>query len=243
MVTVPGAPGSGDAVNTERSDPFITFGLHQSTTLRVVSGRSTNPYLFIQTWAGWKARLGRQIMTNCPWRFVMQSAISGGNSGGPLFNSRGECIGLNHAHFGPGAAISQHENYSIPITFCKKFAFQILDTGKYELPWFGMDILVPSYVDDYGKAAEFVERYLDQKKFLVFGVRKNSPAERAGLQDNDVIIEFDGRTFSDLTELRLYIFSMEIGQEVPVVVKRDRREIDITMEVGAKRSYDSEFSL
>ena len=238
-----GAPGYGNAANTERGDPMITFGLHQSTTLKVVSGRSTNPYLFIRTWAGWKADLGRQVMTNCPWRFVMESAISGGNSGGPLFNSRGECIGLNHAHFGGGAGLSQHENYTIPINFCKKFAFQILDTGKYELPWFGMDVLIPRHFDDYYKTAEFVERHLDDKELIVFDIRKNSPAERAGLQRNDLIVEFDGRTFANTTELRMYIFDLEIGQEVPIVVKRGKQEFDIVLEVGVKRSYDSEFSL
>ena len=238
-----GAPGYGDAANTERDDPMITFGLHQSTTLRVVSGRSTNPYLFIRTWAGWKGDLGRQVMTNCPWRFVMESAISGGNSGGPLFNAKGECIGLNHAHFGGGAGLSQHENYTIPINFCKKFAFQILDTGKYELPWFGMDVLIPKYFDDYYKTAEFVERHLDESKLVVFGVRSDSPAERAGLQQGDVIIEFDGRTFANTTEFRLYIFDLEIGREVPVVIKRGKLELEIMLEVGVKRSYDSEFSL
>ncbi|MBN2081215.1 trypsin-like peptidase domain-containing protein [bacterium] len=248
-----GAPGSGDAVNTNRSDPFISFGLHQSTTLRVISGRSTNPYLFIQTWAGWKGDLGRQVMTNCPWRFVIESPISGGNSGGPLFNSHGECIGLNHAHFGGGAGLSQHENYTIPINFSKNFAFQILDTGKYELPWFGMDVLVPDYFDDYYGVSEFVERYLDENVLTIFSVRPDSPATRAiqvdepnaepGLQSGDIILEFDGRTFANTTELRLYTFTLPIGKTVPITVKRDRRELDFTMVCEPKRKYDSEFSL
>jgi len=238
-----GAPGFGDASNTERSDPNISFGLHQSATMAVVSGRSTNPYLFIRTWAGWKADLGRQVMTNCPWRFVMEASISGGNSGGPLFNARGECIGLNHAHFGGGAGLSQHENYTIPINFCKKFAFQILDTGKYELPWFGMDVLIPKHFDDGPKTSEFVERHLEAGILEVFGVRNNSPAKSAGLQQGDLIVEFDGRVFTDTTELRLYIFNLEIGTQVPVVVERNGVDVELVLEVGVKRGYDSEFSL
>ena len=238
-----GAPGYGDAVNTERGDPQATFGLHQSTTLRVVSGRSTNPYLFIRTWAGWKAELGSQVMTNCPWRFVIESAISGGNSGGPLFNSQGECIGLNHAHFGGGSGLSQHENYTIPINFCKNFAFQILDTGKYELPWFGMDVLIPKHFDDGAKANEFIERHLASDILTVFDVRNDSPAKRAGVRPGDVILEFDGKVFTDTTELRLYIFSLEVGRRVPVLLERDGEEFTLDLEVGAKRNYDSEFSL
>jgi len=237
-----GAPGYGDAANTERSDPNITFGLHQSTTMAVVSGRATNPYQFIGWWSGWQYRLGHQVMTNCPWRFVMESAISGGNSGGPLFNAKGECIGLNHAHFGAGAQITQHENYSIPINFCKNFAFQILDTGKYELPWFGLDLLMPPYFDDPQGVGEFVERHMNDDVIEIFGVRNDSPAERSGVEIGDIIEEFDGRVFSNLTELRLYIFDLEIGQEIPVVVSRGKQEIELTMEVGVKRSYNSEFS-
>ncbi len=248
-----GAPGSGDAVNSNRSDPFISFGLHQTTTMAVVSGRSTNPYLFVRTWAGWKGFLGRQVMTNCPWRFVTQTPISGGNSGGPLFNARGEIIGLNHAHFGGGPALSQHENYTIPVNFCKNFAFQILDTGRYELPWFGMDMIVPKYFDDYYGVAEFVERYANEEHLVVYSVRDDSPAGRAvqvddpnaptGLQPFDEILEFDGRTFADLTEFRLYVFTLDVGKTVPLTVKRGKREIDFEMEVGVKRGYDSEFSL
>jgi len=241
-----GAPGSAEARNTDRSDPMISWGLHQSTTMRVVSGRATNPYELISTWAGWKAgrnALGRQVMTNCPWRFVTESPISGGNSGGPLFNADGEVIGLNHAHFGWTSEVTQHQNYAIPVNFCKNFAFQILDTGKYELPWFGMDVLIPQHFDSPMAVGEFVERYLDPEKIEVFGVRKNSTAEAAGLQKRDVIIEFDGRTFANAGDLRMYIFSLPIGKMVPVTVERGKREIDLLMEVGVKRSYDSEFSL
>jgi len=159
-----------------------------------------------------------------------------------LFNAKGECIGLNHAHFGAGAQITQHENYSIPINFCKNFAFQILDTGKYELPWFGLDLLMPPYFDDPQGVGEFVERHMNDDVIEIFGVRNDSPAERSGVEIGDIIEEFDGRVFSNLTELRLYIFDLEIGQEIPVVVSRGKQEIELTMEVGVKRSYNSEFS-
>jgi len=238
-----GAPGSAEAANTDRSNPLISFGLHQTATMRVVSGRQTDPYSLVGTWASWKYNLGRQVMTNCPWRFVTEAAISGGNSGGPLFNMDGEVIGLNHAGYVTGPQLAQHVNLTIPINFCKNFAFQILDTGKYELPWFGMDVLLPPTFDDGMAVTEFVERYHDPDNLVVYGVRKDSPAERAGLKPGDVILEFDGHTFANVTELRLYVFTLDIGKQVPVLVKRGKREIDLTMDVGVKRGYDSEFSL
>jgi len=248
-----GAPGSGDAMNTNRSDPWISFGLHQSTTMRVVSGRMTDPYELIAWWSGWRTNLGRQVLTNLPWRFVTEAPISGGNSGGPLFNSRGECIGLNHAHMSWGPQATQHVNYTIPVNFCKTFCFQILDTGKYELPWMGLDVLMPNYFDDRAGVYEFVDRYLDKTTLRIYSVRKDSPATRAicvdepelepGLKSGDIILEFDGRTFADISELRMYAFTLDIGKTVPVKIKRGKQELDFTVVVGVKRPYDSEFSI
>ena len=237
-----GAPGSAEGANANRSDPFISFGLHETATLRVVTGKQTDPFEFIMAWTGWQYQLGREIITNMPWRFVVQSAINGGNSGGPLYNAKGEVIGLNHAHFGPGATVSQNENYTVPINFAKNFADQIINTGKYELPWFGMDVIFPPALA--GPAlSEFVEKYYDPKIIKVYNVRRDSPAERAGLKPNDLIVEFDGQSFPTVIDLRLYIFSLPIGKDVPVVVKRGRQKIELTMTSGVKRNYDSEFSL
>jgi S1-C subfamily serine protease len=238
-----GAPGSADSYNTNRSDPSISFGLHQTATMRVVSGKQTDPMEFISTRPYWQGDLGWQVMVNTPWRFVCQSTINGGNSGGPLYNARGEVIGLNHAHFGAGSTVTQNQNYTIPINFAKNFAYQILNTGKYEVPWFGMDMLIPSNFTNPQSVSEWEEKLYDPTKMEIFGVRRGSPAERAGIKAGDRIIEFDGQTFPNTTDLRLYIFTLPIGKQVPVTVKRGGAKKHFTLEVGAKRNYDSEFSM
>jgi serine protease Do len=248
-----GAPGSGDSVNTDRSNPYISFGLHQTTTMRVVMGKHAEPYEYIGAWAYWRLTLGSQVMCNCPYRFVTQSAINGGNSGGPLYNAQGECIGLNHAHFGPGSTISQNENYTIPINMAKQFAYDILNKGKHEIPWMGIDMIFPPQIVplngmDSGGATmsavtEWQERFYEPKVLKVLNVRKDSPADRAGLQMDDIITEFDGREFPTITDLRLYIFNLPIGKQVPVRIKRGRAKMDLTLTVGVKRGYDAEFSL
>jgi serine protease Do len=240
-----GAPGSGDSVNSDRSDPYISFGLHQTATMRVVSGKHAEPFEFIQAWAqpSWRNGLGLQVITNTPWRFISQSTINGGNSGGPLYNARGEVIGLNHAHFGAGSVLTQNENYTIPINFAKNFAYQILNTGKYEIPWFGMDIIFPGHYRTGQQISEWQERHYDKKKLEILSVRYDSPAARAGLQQGDVIVEFDGQRFPTSTDLRLYIFTLPIGKEVPVVVKRNGAKMPFVLTVEPKRKYDAEFSL
>jgi serine protease Do len=243
MALAIGAPGSAEASNTERDDPSATFGLHQSTTIRVVAGRQTNAYQLVEWWSGWTGGQGYQVLTNTPWRFVTQTAISGGNSGGPLFNAKGEIIGLNHAHFGAGPVITQNENYAIPINFCRNFAYQIIEKGVYELPWFGLDMLVPKNVKSRTDISQFIERHADPEVLRVYSVRKDSPAEAAGIVPQDIIIEFDGRTFKDVTEFRQYVFTLDIGDVIPVVIERGREEIELNLVVGVKRHYNSEFSL
>ena len=235
-----GAPGSWDSVNADRSDPDISFGLHQTATMRVVTGKETNAFDF----ASWRIYgsmdgLGNQMCSSLPWRFVVQSAINGGNSGGPLYNARGEVIGLNHAHSDLGA---QNQNFTIPINFAKDFAYQYLNTGKYEVPWFGMDVLFPKEFDDFQKLTEWEEEHYDAKRLEIYGVRFDSPAERAGLKRGDKIIDFDGQVFPDVNALRLYIFELPIGKKVPMTVKRAGRKVQVELEVAPKRNYDSEFS-
>jgi len=238
-----GAPGSGDSVNSDRSDPLLDFGLHQTATMRVVTGKESDPFDCIEFWAQARNELGHEVFTNLPWRFVCQSTINGGNSGGPLYNANGEVIGLNHAHLGIGPTVTQNMNYTIPINYAKNFAYQILNTGKYEIPWLGMDIFVPSTYDTTQQVSEWEERNYKPGAFDILGVRDGSPAQKAGMQRGDKIIEFDGQTFPTNMDLRIYVFTLPIGKKVPVVVKRGLAKVHLEMEVAPKRKYDSEFSL
>ena len=132
-----GAPGTWDSKNVDRSDPDISYGLHQTATMRVVTGKETNAIDFA-TWRvyGNMSGLGNQMCTNLPWRFVVQSAINGGNWW-PLYNARGEVIGLNHAH-------------SVPVRRTEFTYRQLCEelrlpssTRDATRPWFGMDVLLP----------------------------------------------------------------------------------------------------
>jgi len=248
-----GAPGAAESYNANRSDPSISFGLHETATLRVVTGKQTSVWECVNFWSGERTTLGQEVFTNLPWRFVVQSAINGGNSGGPLYNAKGEVIGLNHAHYGPGASVSQSENYTIPINYAKNFADQIINTGKYELPWCGLDLIFPPNLgQNYENIHEFMEKHYDPKVIRIHNIRRDSPGTQAvpekeedgvGFRPGDVILEFDGQAFPTVIDLRLYIFTLPIGKEVPVVVKRGKQKINYKLTVGVKRGYDSEFSL
>lgn len=239
-----GAPGSRDSMNANRSDPYMDFGLHLTTTMRVVTGIQTEPYFYVGFWAqNGRQALGYQVFTNLPTAFVCQSTINGGNSGGPLYNARGECIGLNHAHAGGGPVINQNENYTIPINYAKNFAYQILNNGSYDLPWLGLDTVFPPTFTSAQQIAEFMERFYREGEIKIFGVRPGGPAERAGLKEGDLILEFDGKVFATPSELRRYVFDLPIGHTAPVKVQRGRLKLLLEIEVEPKRRYNSEFSI
>jgi serine protease Do len=237
-----GSPGAGEGANTNRSDPFQDFMLQQTVTDGVVTGRDSVIDFPLGIWRQNRNGLGQQYGTNFDYAFRVTVPINGGNSGGPLFNDRGEVIGLNF--YGGSSPLMQNMNHTVPINLAKDFAYQILNTGKFEKPWLGVDIIFPPFLREPEQVTEFRDRR-NSDALEVFGVRRNSPAARAGFQQGDIILEIDGRRFSTPEEVRRFIFTQPIGKQLSFVVERDGRKLrtPIVAEVGVKRSYDSEFSV
>jgi S1-C subfamily serine protease len=132
----------------------------------------------------------------------------------------------------------------VPINSAKDFAYQILNTGKFEKPWLGLDVLMPPYVKRGDAYKEFKEKR-KSKDLEIFGVRYQSAAERAGFRKGDIILSVDGRRFSSPEELRVFIFNQKIGQRLTFEIKRGGAKLKdpIVVEVQPKRLYDSEFSV
>lgn len=235
-----GCPGANEAIGTKRDDPISTLLLDQTVTANVVTGRDTPLEFLVDTWSRARGEFGYQYNTNMTYALRMSTPISPGNSGGPLFNSRGEVIGINY--WGGSGPISQNSNWAIPINLAKDFVFQILQTGKFEKPWIGLDIIMPPTIKNGTDYVEWVERNRT-KDMIVFNVRKDSPSD-GKIKKGDVILEIDGQKFKTPEEVRLYIFSLEIGAKVSIVVKRDGKKLQpIEVEVSPKRKYNSEFSV
>ena len=237
-----GAPGDfNDAINIDRSNPYDAGMLMQTVTTGEVSGRDWPIEFLLGINRQAQSDLGRQYGTNFDYAFKVSTPINPGNSGGPLFNNSGEVIGINF--WGGSFQMAQNSNHAIPINLAKDFVFQVLEKGRFEKPWTGMDIIFPSCVsvDEY---TEFTEKYRPDY-IEVFNIRRDSPASRAGLRKGDIIVSVDGQQFTDPEKLRLYVFSQDIGNELELVVKRDNKILKepLFVEVGVKRTYDSEFSV
>ncbi len=184
------------------------FGLGGSVSLGIVSARnrdiSAGPYDdYIQT----------------------DAAINKGNSGGPLFNLKGDVIGINTAIFSPSGG-SVGIGFAVPANTAKGVVAQLLEFGETRRGWLGVKIqsVTPDIAESMG---------LDRPRgALIADVTKTGPAEKAGIEAGDVIIEFNGRPVTAMRDLPRIVAETEIGKQVTVKLLRQGKEMTVTTEVG-----------
>jgi serine protease Do len=153
------------------------------------------------------------------------AAINPGNSGGPLLNSRGEVIGINTLIVTNGSAANAGVGFSVPINVAKEILPQLREKGKVVRGWMGVNIQAVS--EDL--AATFGLK--DAKGAYVSAVTSGSPAEKAGIQPEDVILSADGKPIEDSTDLSRYIASKAPGTSVKLDLLRgkDRKTASVTL--------------
>lgn len=186
------------------------FGLERTVTQGIIS---------------FKGRSGLPIAGGGPLYqdFIQTDAsINFGNSGGPLTNIRGEVIGINTAINPAGQGIG----FAIPINMAKNVADQLISTGKVVRGYLG--VLPQELTADLAEG-------LGLKSIsgvLIAKVEEGTPADKAGLQDQDVIIKFNGRETPNVANFRQIVADAKVGAKVKIVVFRDRKEKTITAEIG-----------
>jgi putative serine protease PepD len=153
------------------------------------------------------------------------AAINPGNSGGPLLDMNGRVIGVNSAIARvPGTDSSTGGNigvgFSIPSDQASKTAQQLITTGKAEHPVLGVKV-------DRGYDGDGARLAQDG------GVEPGSAAEKAGLKNADVVVEFDGRKVTDADALIVSIRAKSVGDTVRLKVLRGGQTVDVTMTLQA----------
>jgi serine protease Do len=186
------------------------FGLGGTVTVGVISARSrdihSGPYDdYIQT----------------------DASINRGNSGGPLFNPRGEVIGVNTAIFSP-SGVNIGIGFAVPSRTAQVIADQLIRTGRVERGYVGLRLqeITPTIAQALGLQ--------NDEGVLVASVEPGSPAEKAGIRTGDVITRFDGRPIESGRELSRAVAAMRPGTETPFTVLRDGRAQDLTIAVGRR---------
>ncbi len=163
--------------------------------------------------------LGLSTQTRSFENFIQtDAAINFGNSGGPLININGEVVGINTAIRGGGA---QGIGFATPINTAKRLLPQ-LKQGKIVRGYLGMGIY--EVTEDVKQAFNLPEA----RGALVQQVEPGKPADKAGIEKGDVIIEIDGRKINTNRELIDYISYLPVGTKVNITLIRNGQRKTVT---------------
>lgn len=194
------------------------FGLGGSVTTGIVSARNRNinsgPYDdFIQT----------------------DAAINRGNSGGPLFNQRGEVIGINTAIISPSGG-SIGIGFAIPTELAKGVIDQLIDHGEVRRGWLG--VRIEPMTDEVAKSLGINSA----RGALVAGIIKGGPVDNGSILPGDVIVDFDGQAVAQAHDLPRIVAETPVGKDVNVVVLRKGKQETVKVKLGQLQDTKKEAS-
>jgi serine protease Do len=191
------------------------FGLEQTVTVGIVSAK------------------GRVIGSGPYDNFIQTDAsINPGNSGGPLINMNGEVVGINTAIIPNGQGIG----FAIPVNMAKEITPQLQKNGHVIRGWLGVSVqeVTPELAKSFGLK--------ENKGALVAEVFKGTPAEKAGIEQGDIILGFNGKDVSDSKELPRMLASTPIGEKATIKLQRNGSTIERTVKVGEMEEEQTELA-
>ena len=191
------------------------FGLGGTVTAGIISARNRDINLtryddFIQT----------------------DASINQGNSGGPLFNLKGDVIGINTAIIAPGQSGSIGIGFAIPANAASNVIDQLIKFGKTKRGWLGVRI------QEVTKEIAEVEKLKKAEGALVASVGENSPADKAGIKAGDIILNFDGKKIDTMRTLPKVVATTEVGKSVELKIWRNKRLISKRLVLGRLESSE-----
>ncbi len=171
--------------------------------------------------------VGRPGMASFQSFIQTDVAVNPGNSGGPLVNIHGQVIGINTAiqsQTGGYMGIS----FAVPINIARNVATQIVDHGYVQRGFLG---IYPSPLDETTREQLGLSH---NEGVMVSRVDPDTPAEKAGLKQGDIITKVDGVPIADPNEFRLHVGSLAPGAQVKLEVFRDDTRITLTAVLGQR---------
>ncbi|HXP77078.1 MAG TPA: DegQ family serine endoprotease [Stellaceae bacterium] len=206
-------------IDASKPLPYVSFGdsgVEQVGDWVVAVG---NPFgLGGTVSAGIVSARGRDIHSG-PYDDFLQidAPINRGNSGGPTFNLKGEVIGINTAIYSPNGG-SVGIGFAIPSNLAKPVIGQLREHGKVSRGWLGVQIqeVSPAIAKNLALPGDHGA--------LVADVTKGGPAEKAGIQQGDVIESFAGQDIAKLRDLTRVVAETPVGQAAKVKVWRKGHE-------------------
>jgi serine protease Do len=190
------------------------FGLENTVTAGIVSAK------------------GRSLPDDTYVPFIQTDvAVNPGNSGGPLFNLRGEVVGINSQIYSRSGGY-QGLSFAIPIDVAMNVGKQLQTQGHVTRGRLGVGIqdVDQALAESFGLEAP--------RGALVSSVEKGGPAAKAGLREGDVILEFDGQAIESAGQLPSAVAATDPGKDVTLQVWRDRANREVKVKLGQTTESD-----
>jgi serine protease Do len=181
------------------------FGLEETVTQGIISAT------------------GRVIGSGPYDNFLQTDApINPGNSGGPLIDLKGEVIGITTAIVSGGQGIG----FAVPSNMAKSIVAQLKEKGKVTRGWIGVSVQI---------VTQEIARSFGLKETrgaLVSEVSPKGPADAAGIKRGDIIVSFDGKGISKMSDLPVIVAGTPVGKTVPVTVIREGKELTLNVKIA-----------
>jgi serine protease Do len=185
------------------------FGLNQTVTMGVIGA------------------VGRANVGIADYEDFIQTdaAINPGNSGGALINAKGELVGINTAIVSRTGGY-QGIGFAVPSSMAKQVMDSLIKYKKVVRGWLGVSIqeVTSDLAEEFGVK--------DLKGAIVSGVMKESPAEKAGIKQGDVLLQFNGKDVEDTGQLRNMVSQTPIGSKVKMKLFRNKKEMDVEVTIA-----------
>lgn len=210
--------------------PYVQFGSSKDVRKGDWVVALGNPFgLGGTATAGILSAGGRELGASSPYTDFLQidAPINRGNSGGPTFDLKGNVIGVNSQILSPTGG-SVGIGFAIPAELAKEVTDILIQTGRVSRGWLGVQIgdLTPEFAEALG-----IE---DVKGALIADVTSGSPAERAGLKRNDIILSVNGQKVTDSTSTTRLVAKLIANTQNKFDILRDGKAQTINVTVGER---------
>jgi len=218
----------GDSLNIELGENVLAVGnplgeFEDTLSAGIISGLSRK----ITAWGG-----AQMKQTSLRGLIQTDAAINPGNSGGPLVNMQGQAIGINTAM----VMNAQNLGFAIPINYAKGILDEVKQYGKLKRPFLGIRYVVLN--PEIARANKLPVDYgalIVRETFGEPAVIKGSAADKACLQEYDIILEFAGQKITQENLLTDILQDCKIGDNIPMLVMRDGKQISLNITLVEKK--------
>ena len=185
-----------------------------------------NPFGFGGTvTAGIVSARGRNLSGSYDDYIQTDASINRGNSGGPLFDMKGNVVGINTAIFSQSGG-SVGIGFAVSSNLAKQVTDQLKQYGRTKRGWLG--VLIQEISDEIAESLGMQVA----KGALVSSATEGGPAEKAGVKTGDVIIKFNDTEIKNMKELPKVVAGTPVGKSVPLVILRNGKKLTLNVTLG-----------